>query len=277
MLINTDSSIDKYSIAQKEFQQTIGQPISVVRLDDEKWQNSSPESLFLGKRPALIYCIGTKAYMLANQYAGETDIVFSSIINWLRLPLTPKTYGVSNELHIGMQLMLFRHIFPNIRKIGILYSKEFNGEWFAKAVDEAKKMGIVITEEVVSESKNAVSSLKKLLSDNDAFWLISDPVIMPDKAAIQDILKICDAVKKPVFSYNEFFAGYGAILIVSPDNQTIGRQAAGIAAEILRKGRISDNVQYPAGTHIILNLKKTKAYGLKYNEESLGSINEIIE
>lgn len=277
MLINTDASVDKYSIAQKEFQKTIGQPVSVVHLDDEKWQHSAPESLFRGKKPALIYCIGTKAYMIANQYAGESDIVFSSVINWLRLPLTPKTYGISNELHIGMQLTLFRYIFPNVRKIGILYSKEFNGEWFKKAGEEADRISIAISGEAVSESPKTIGSLKKLLSDSDAFWLISDPLIMPDKDAIRNIMKTCDAEKKPVFSYNESFAGYGAILIVSPDTWTIGRQAAVIASGILRKDRMAEKVQYPAGTHIMLNLKKIKEYGLKYNEDSLGSVNEIIE
>jgi putative ABC transport system substrate-binding protein len=40
---------------------------------------------------------------------------------------------------------------------------------------------------------------------------------------------------------------------------------------------MEEKVQYPAGSHIILNLKKVKEYGLHYNEEALSVVNQIVE
>ena len=91
------------------------------------------------------------------------------------------------------------------------------------------------------------------------------------------MFKESDARKVPVFSYHDVFTEYGAVLIVSVDNPTIGRQAAGIAMEVLSVGKMEEKVQSPAGSHIILNLKKVKEYGLPYKEEALGSVNQIIE
>ena len=42
---------------------------------------------------------------------------------------------------------------------------------------------------------------------------------------------------------------YGAVLIVSVDEPTIGRQAAGMAKEITSVGKMEEKVQYPAGSH----------------------------
>jgi hypothetical protein len=39
---------------------------------------------------------------------------------------------------------------------------------------------------------------------------------------------------------------------------------------------IEEKVQHPAGSHIILNMKKVEEYGLNLNIEALDSVNEIV-
>jgi putative ABC transport system substrate-binding protein len=278
LLINSDTSVQKYKLTQDEFVKAISYPVLKVNLNEKRWKISDVEDLLYDEDPDLIYCIGSKAYFIANRYASKKDIVFSSIINWLRLPMTQKTYGVSNELYTGMQIMLFRYIFPNVKRIGVLYSKQYNSQWFKETGDKAGEMGVkIIGQAVFNRDKDTISILKELLDDIDFFWLISDPVIMSDKKVLLKILKECDAKKVPVFAYHDVFAKYGAVLIVSVDNQTIGRQAAGIATEVLSRDKMEEKVQFPAGSHIILNLKKIKEYDLEYKEEALGSVNYIIE
>ncbi|MCP4402070.1 MAG: hypothetical protein GY801_32810, partial [bacterium] len=234
------------------------------------------EELLYDEEADLIYCIGTKAFMLAQKYAGETPIVFSSMINWLRLPMSEQSYGVSNELHAGMEMMLFRYIFPEIQTIGVLYSPQYTGEWFKDAKEQAEEIEYNIIGYNVSK-KNMLSTLKKLLPQVDAFWLISDPEVIPSKEELRRILEECDKRKIPVFSYHEAFAKYGVVLTVSVDIPTIGRQAAGLATELLDGKTPVKKAQFPAGSHIILNMKKIAEYALPYNEEALGSVNAIIE
>ncbi len=278
ILIDSDATVEKYEVAGKEFRKAMPHPVVEVRLDEKKWKISDIEELLYEENPDIIYGIGTKAYLIANKYAGKTDVVFSSIINWMRLPGLERAYGVSNEFHPGMQLMLFRHIFPDVIKIGVLYSKEYNSQWFEQTREEAKDMGVEIIGKVISaKKKNTNSALHELLPEIDALWLISDPVIMSDNTSLTEVLRYCDEKKKPVFSYHDAFVKYGATLIVSVDNPTIGRQAAGIALEVLAGEITEEKVQYPAGSHIILNLKKVKTYGLEYNADALASVNRILE
>ena len=276
LLINSDASVERYAVAQAEFTSSISYPTSQMDLGGRKKTLQEIEDMLFDEYPDLVYCIGTRAYLAANRFLKEKDIVFSSIINWQRLPVTKKTFGVSNELHPEMQIMLFRYMFPGVRKIGVLYSEEYNGQWVNQAGAQAKEMGVEIIGCAVEESKEAVSSLKKSLPDMDALWLISDPVILSDKQVLMQLFTECDARNKPVFSYQEAFAKLGAVLIVSVDDATIGRLAAAISANVIA-GAAGEKVQYPAGSRITMNLKKVREYGLTYEESSLSSVNEIIE
>lgn len=277
LLINSDATVEKYKVTEDEFKKTLSHPVVEVRLDEKRWGIAEVEDLLYDTPPELIYCIGTKAFLIANEFAGNTNIVFSSIINWQRLPIMKSAYGVSNELHPGMQMMLFRHIFPKVNKIGLLYSKKYNSQWFENASKAANAMGIEIVGQPISYKKNSVSTLKGMLPGIDALWLISDPVLVCDNKSLMAVLKACEKNKTPVFSYHEAFAKYGVTLVVSVDDPTIGRQAAGVALEVLSGEKIQERVQNPAGSHIILNLNKVKKYGLEYNEDALASVNKIID
>jgi putative ABC transport system substrate-binding protein len=278
LLMNSDATLEKYEKAGNGFKKALQHPVVEVRLNEKKWTLSRIEDLIYDDDPELIYCIGTKAYLVADKYAYKTERIFSSIINWMRLPRLERTFGVSNELHPGMQIMLFRHIFPHVKKIGVLYSTEYNSQWFAEAREQARDMDVEILGQVVSgEEKDTISSLRELLPNVDALWLISDPVIMSDKTSFTEVLKECDQKKVPVFSYHDTFVKYGATLILSVDHPTIGRQAAGVALEVLAGERVDEKVQYPAGSHITLNLNKVKDYALEYNPDALASVNRIIE
>jgi len=278
LVLNSDASVEKYRVPQEEFQQSIGMPVSLIDLAEKKWTVDELEEALYDESPDLVYCIGTKSYLMAHKYLGKTPVVFSSILNWLRLPMSDRRYGVSNELHAGMEMMLFRHIFPEITTIGVLYSQKYTAEWFQSANEQAKELGLTIVGHRIEKKEPLETALTALLEQKaDAFWLIPDPEVMSDADELRVILDLCDARNIPIFSYNEAFTQYGAALAISVDTPTIGRQAAALAASILAKEELPDRVQFPAGSYITLNLKKVKEYHLLYNEDALGSVNTILE
>lgn len=273
LIVNSNASVEKYKLVQEIFKKNISVPVTDINLENMNGENISGGL----SEPSLIYCIGAKAYTFAAQNFAGKDIVFSSMLNYKRMNLTPKAYGISYELHPRMSLYIVRSIFPTIKRIGMLYSKQFTKQWFENAGEQAKELGMEIAGRAVSDSKDTESLLKQLIAETDAIWLISDPVVMPEEKYLTMVLKICDAYKKPVLSYNEMFAELGASLVVSVDDPTIGRQAAGIASELLSGTKVEDKVQYPAGSQIILNLKKVKEYKVEYNSNALGTVNTIIQ
>jgi len=84
-------------------------------------------------------------------------------------------------------------------------------------------------------------------------------------------------LKRPVFAYDDLFAHYGAVLILSADIPTVGRQAAELAAGIIANRVNVEKIQNPAGSQITLNMKKVEEYGIRLDEDALASVNRIIE
>jgi len=277
MVINSNASVEKYKIAQEEFLRSMPIPVKEIALGAKKWKLRELEDLLYDVYPDLVYCIGTRAYLLACKYIGERNIVFSSIINWRRLRMAQKTYGVSGELNPEMEITLFRTMFPGVKRIGVLYSPKYNKHWFKTAREAGKEMRVEIIGRSLSKRRDTLPELKELLPEIDALWLISDPVVMADKDTLMEIFRQCDASSKPIFSYHDALADYGAILIVSVDNPTTGRQAAAISQEVLSGDSVITKVQLPAGSHIILNLEKAREYGLTYGGMALSMVNRFVE
>ncbi len=277
LVINSDASVAKYAIAGESFKKAITYPVHEINLSDSKHMASYVKQTLKTHSYDSIYCIGTQAYMAAHKYAGKTDIIFSSAINWRRLPVNKNTYGVSNELHTAAQLMLFRYIFPDIRKIGIFYSDRFNKQWARRCVEEGNKIGIEIICRKITDNDLSPAEFARQFKEIDAFWLISDPVLISGKNRLEKVFNSCHRKKIPVFSYSDAFEKFGTVLTVSVDIPTVGRQVARMAQDLLSTKTINPKVQLPAGSHMTLNLKKVNEYGLNYSEDALALINRIIE
>lgn len=277
LILNSDKSIEKYLLAQNGFESVLTNPKVEIDIGSKWFDETSVKNTILKEKPEVIFCVGSKAYLLMSNWENDKNIIFSSIINWRRLPMGKNTFGISTELPIGMQLMMYRYFFPDIKTIGVLYSRTYNKEWLKSAIEQAREVGINIVAHSVSKPEEVHSGLKKILPKIDTLWLISDPMVISKEEFVVEIFKQSEVMKKPVFAYDPVFANLGATMIISADIPTIGRQAAGLASEILDNKKIIDHVQDPAGSYIIINLKKVEEYEIKLNIEALDSVNQIIK
>lgn len=275
VVINSDAAVKHYALAQTAFTERLSDIKANIILADQT--ADAVKDKILRINPRFIYAIGSKAYMLAQEIAEDRTIVFSSVLNWQRLPVNKNVYGVSNELPSGMQLMTYRYLFPAMKKIGVLYSERFNKEWLDDALINANDVGIEIVAVPITETSELTPALQKLLPQIDAFWLISDPVVLADRESVLTIFNLGARHKKPVIAYSDIFANLGATLSLSADIATMGMQAASMVNDLQQEKQISQRVVDPAGSHIILNMRKVKEYGLQLNYEALGSVNQIIE
>ena len=195
LILNSDLAIEKYLAAHAEFRSKL--ETSFVEIDlGKRWMDEAAvEEAIIDEDPDVIYCIGSRAYLQAYGLAKDKHLVFSSIINWQRFPMTEDTYGVANELPSGVQVTMFRYLFPDIGHIGILYSEEYNTEWVTKATEDANQIGLKVVSRAVEKSDEVVSALEEVLPLVDAFWLISDPMIISDEQTVKSIFEVADRKK----------------------------------------------------------------------------------
>lgn len=273
LVINSNSGIKKYSESVEEFSKNFDAPFKVLDISDKSSERIK-ECLY-DEYPDIVYAVGAKAYQYANQYLPEKEIYFSSIIDWKRLTPVGKRFGVSNELHKGMQLTLIRSIFDEIKTIGVIYS-----EHSQYAVDDltqnAEKLGIQILSLKIDEASVKNIAFADTIKRSDAMMVIPDPLFLNDEKAVENLFSLSSAYKKPVFAYHELFIHYGASLVISVDDSTIGRQIAGMMQGRINGDKI-EKVQYPAGTKIIFNKKEASRLDLKVNSDVSLFATEILE
>ena len=278
LILNSDASIKRYLTAQALFKAEFAGDTVDVDLGDRWLTEKDFNKIVKKEQPKIIYAIGSKAYAWANRVDEDVKVVFSSLINWSRLQIDNRTRGIANELQVDMQMTLYRYLFPHLKRVGILYSDEFNREMVRKIEKSAKNMGIKLVKKTVKQPDEVQKSLQSLLPHVDSLWLIADPVVLSGSSTVKNIFAISHRAQIPIISYSDIFINFGASLILSADIPTMAKQVVFHINEI-QKGNESkmQNVVDPAGSNIILNLKKVKEYGLELNHEALSSVNTFIE
>ncbi|KJU84577.1 ABC transporter substrate binding protein [Candidatus Magnetobacterium bavaricum] len=275
LIVNSGNSVERYNAVQREFSANYPLKKVYINMDDKSIDEKKIKETIQNEAPDIIYCIGSMAYVSTYKHADNRPLIFSSLINWHRLPMNKNTYGIDNAMPAKLQMSMFRYFFPELKNIGVVYDEKYNKEWVDKAVKEGNVLGLHIEVKSITDARTLQSSLKKLLETVDALWLIPDPGVMSDKQSIDILLRQSAASKKPVFAYDAVFENDAAFVIYA-DAPTIGRQSAALALDIIRKNPITDKVQNPAGSYIIVNLKKAKASGLKLNTDALDSATRVI-
>lgn len=280
LIVNSDNTVFRYETIATEFKKVLQQNAyqwTEFNLNSHADAEVELKQLIQQENPALIYCIGTKAYSLARNYAQNKKLLFSAAINWQRLGVGEGTYGISNELSSAQEISLLRYFFPTIKTIGLLYNDKFSREYVETIKKDASALGINIINQPINDAQEISGALNELLPKIDMFWIISDPVVLSSKASVQQIFQSAQQQKKPVYAYSDVFIEQGAVLAISADIATIGRQSAGLAM-MMDKNKVSaGTVQSPAGSTVTLNKCALDALRLNFNQDALDSVNKIVE
>lgn len=276
LIVNSDGNINKYNQALEGFISNQLFSVSILNMGNSNRETSDLDRTIDKLSPALIYAIGTKAY-LATYKQNQVPVLFSSTINWRRLPEGANIYGIAIEVPLNYQLFMYNYFFPDIRKIGVLYNQQYNAEVVKQAEKISVGMGIQLVTQKMRKGEDIKPLLHKLLGQVHAIWLIADPVVLASANNLTSLFKLSKQASIPVFSYEPAFKNYGPTLTISADSRTMGRQATTLAQSILQNQKTDKKVQDPVGTHITLNMHQIRRLNIRLNEESLDSVTEIIE
>lgn len=279
LIVNSEKTVYRYDTIATEFKKVLQQnayPSIEFNLDDHANADADLKLLIQQENPALIYCIGTQAYSLVRNVAPNKKLLFSAAINWRRLDVGGGAYGVANELSSAQELSLLRYFFPTIKTIGLLYNDGFSREYVESIKKDALALGINVINRSINDTQEISEALNELLPKIDMFWIISDPVVLSNKESVRQIFQAAQQQQKPVYAYSDVYIEQGAVLAISADIATIGRQSAGLAM-MVDQGKVpAGTVQSPAGSMVTLNKCVLDALKLRFNQDALDSVNKIV-
>ncbi len=275
LVVNSNQAVPRYAIAEKAFISTlVDTPKLTINLQDDNQPIETLLDTLNQNEFEVIYTIGAKALGSIDAITPDAPVVYSSILSWRQFESHDNYYGVASEVSPQAQLTWFKHFFPELKSIAILYSEK-NKQMISEASLAATELNIELIALKIQRSGEIGEKLKGLLTKVNGLWIMPDSTVLDSEQTIQQIFSETHQQNKPVFAYSNFYKHLGATLTINADVATTGRQAALITQKFLDGQAIPSGIQFPAGTSITLNMEEVTQHKLKLNYDALNSVDEL--
>jgi putative ABC transport system substrate-binding protein len=212
---------------------------------------------------ALLLAVGVKAAQVAKLEVPDIPVVFCMVLDADKHDLKALNMtGIRLEVPIERQLNTIRTVLPSLKRLGVLYDPEKTGTLVEAARHQAKSMGVELIARQVHAEKDVPSTLRMLLLQVDALWLIPDSTVVTE-ATLKFVMSTALDSNLPVIGFSPELVRSGALLGMSVNYEDVGRQAGLLAKKILNdQASPFPNTYFPERLRLSLNLKAAKFLGI---------------
>ncbi len=187
------------------------------------------------EKPDIILTIGVLATTVVKNKIKDIPIVFCMVINHERFHLSaPNITGISTEIAIEDQLKEFQSILGSFKNIGVIYDPSKTGNIIKSAEMKMKHLGVNLAKYEISSTKMVPEAMENLIGKIDALWVLPDSTVVTKKS-FSLIQATTLEYKIPLLCTSDAFVKAGALASVSPDYDSVGKQAAGLARKVLEQ------------------------------------------
>lgn len=156
-------------------------------------------------------------------------------------------------------------LFPDLERIGVLYSPETRFE-IAPLLDQVAQRGGAVVAQSVRSSDNLFSSLEKVLSGCDVLLAIPDSHIY-HSGSIRNILLSSYRKDIPLIGFSQGYVNAGALGAIYSTPEQQAEQAAKQVLVFAQK-RGLDSSQYPDNYSIALNIQVARSMSIRLPGEA---------
>lgn len=206
----------------------------------------------------LIYCLGAQACHLVQQMNIQRPVVASLVLTAESIPTKPQGTGVFLNYLPQTQLQWLKKLFPQYRRIGVIYNPEQNQALVGKASVIANQNGLELITASIRTPQEIPSALKNLLQEIDILWALPDKIVLAPQAA-KEVLLTSFRNRIPVIGASAPWVKGGALYALDWDYADMGAQNAAMALKVIRGTPINKiPVAEPRSVVYTLNLKTAK-------------------
>ncbi len=223
----------------------------------------------VSQNPDVIVAISTPSAQAALANTQKIPVVFAAVSN-------PQEAGLLNEQHrhhvtgsidlpdIKEQLNYFKSIFPQMKKVGVIYnSGEANSQAFVTALDKIKdKFSLEIIESTVTRTSDVSLSIQKLLGEGvEAIILPQDNTVV---SALDVVVSLTQEAKIPLLTSDTDLISRGAFAAIGFSHYETGLTTAHMVSQIL-SGTSPANIPVLQGGKLerLINGKLMRMWGVK--------------
>jgi putative tryptophan/tyrosine transport system substrate-binding protein len=211
-------------------------------------------------------------------FTGGRDPVDAGLVKSFARPGGNVTGVADLEVELlSKRMELLRELLPGLKRLLVVYDAT-NPDAVAKLEahrNPARRLGLTLLERPVrteEEARTAIVAARKGEVDG-MFAPRSLSLNIPGL-----MLEIAPKASIPVMFQDAFFVERGGLVSYAANTYEVGRQAARLAAKILRGARPADvPVEQPTKFDLVINMKTTKALGLTVPPSLLLRTDRVIE
>jgi putative ABC transport system substrate-binding protein len=188
--------------------------------------------------PRLIITVGSYATKAAADRIKDKPIIFSAVLNpetsgFVKSLQNPggNITGSSLDIPPDIQFKYFKRVIKDLKSIGVLYTSETEN-LIPPAQALAKSLGLELVAMKIAGEKEIPAAIDKMNRSVDAYWSVADPGIFSPNST-RFILLNALRNGKPFMGFSKNLVESGALFALDYDYKDIGRQAGGIALEVL--------------------------------------------
>lgn len=239
-------------------------------------QDKNPQKIVdqvTAEKPDIIFAIGTKAAKLAEQSFKNKPIVYAMVLNPEKLTGT-NLAGVLLDVPVKMQLESLRKVYPEAKKIGVVYTSDSTSR-ISDLSQACAELGLQLVKRKVNDEKELPAALA------DVTWQINCLLMIPDAKiyfpqSVKYLLLESLRQKFPVIGLSKYHSKSGALLSIDCDYVDLGRQAGDIALRILNGEKPADiKPAKPRKTSFSINLSTAARLDIKFSPEIIKNTSNV--
>jgi putative ABC transport system substrate-binding protein len=196
---------------------------------------------FKQKNYEAILALTTPCAQIAQQQIKEQPVIFVGVSDPIGAGLVKeldKGYenvtGTMSKDPVYVNIKFAKTIFPDIKKIGIIYSaNEANSQSIIKMLEDSLSVNqtdIMLVKKAINQTADIYPVVSSLIKDIDAVFLINDNTI---SSSSELIINLATEAKKPIFSCDIESVKKGALFTYGLNYKDEGIASANILKEIL--------------------------------------------
>lgn len=257
------SDITPYTDAIEGFRKSCS--CNVTELDNGGSTNLVQK--ILKKSPDAVLTVGTSAFREVSSIKDLPVIytmVMPSEVNNLK---HENIYGVNIDVSPEAAVRTLKDIFPDRKRIGILYDPKNTGAYVREATEISVKQGMKIIARSVRNTSDVPKILAEMEGKIDLFWMLPDVTVITNES-VQTLLLFSFENNVPVFTFSRKYVELGAVLSLSINPFDMGVRAGEIAAA-LSEGKNSSARVNAKKTVLTINRKVAAKMCIHISDETL--------
>lgn len=260
----------------------------IINYDIKNAVGNTPSALLIARQQAyskndLILALATPSAqaavgqkpMIPIVFAAITDPVTAGLVKSLENPQGNAT-GTSDIGPYEKQFELFRQVFPNAIKVGVLHNpSEINSVVSMRIIRQAaRKYNFILREVPISSTNEVIAGARTISTDSDIFYMPADNTVLSSLSAI---VRIAEAKKIPLLVGDEGSVKLGGLFTLGVNYYKSGQETAKIGIQIL-EGKKPSEIPVSTGrsTRLVINVPKAIQADIRFPAIILHKLKDAI-